>query len=418
MKKAALVFESLNLTPRWRRELLLLFWNDAPTSSVHKQIRCCVMRKSGRKKRSSALNKQQGKGERFGPGLDESADPPSPSGTATPAETGNRARVVTITDVARRAHVGESTVSRVLRNHGSVSQETRERILKAAADLNYVPNRIAGTLASMTSRLIGVVIPSVGNTVVPEVLAGVNMVLEAAGFRSVIGVSNYDLAREEALIESILSWRPAGMLVAGLEHTDRARAMLRGCGVRVVELLDIDGEGVDIVVGSSQHMAGRKSAEHLLAHNYRRIGYVGHDIRVDLRAAKRLQGFQAVMRENGIDFVDQEFFPTGGSTVEAGRIGLARLLERQPELDAIYFSNDDLALGGYFHCLEYKIAIPGRLALFGYNGLEITRLTPQPLSTIRTPRIAMGKVGASLLLADGPPTVMDMGFELIVGATS
>ena len=376
------------------------------------------MRKPGRKKRSSALHKRQGKRERFGAGLDENADPsPSPE-PATPEETGKRARIVTITDVARRARVGESTVSRVLRNHGSVSQATREKILKASADLNYVPNRIAGTLASMTSRLIGVVIPSVANTVVPEVLAGADMVLEAAGFQLVIGVSNYDLAREEALIESILSWRPAGILVAGLEHTDRARAMLKGCGARVVELLDIDGEGIDIVVGSSHRMAGRKSAEHLLARNYRRIGYVGHDILVDLRAAKRLQGFQAAMRENGLDVVDQEFFPTAGSTVEAGRIGLARLLERQPELDAIYFSNDDLALGGYFHCLEHNIAIPGTLALFGYNGLEITRLTPQPLSTIRTPLIAMGKIGARLLLADGPPTVMDLGFELIAGATS
>ena len=77
----------------------------------------------------------------------------------------------------------------MLRNQGSVSQQTREKILKAAADLNYVPNRIAGTLASMTSKLIGIVIPSVGNTVVPEVLAGANQVLEDAGFQPVIGVS-------------------------------------------------------------------------------------------------------------------------------------------------------------------------------------------------------------------------------------
>jgi LacI family gluconate utilization system Gnt-I transcriptional repressor len=97
---------------------------------------------------------------------------------------------------------------------------------------------------------------------------------------------------------------------------------------------------------------------------------------------------------------------------------LAQLLKRQPALDAIYFSNDDLALGGYFHCLEHGINVPGTLALFGYNGLEITHLTPSPLSTIRTPRIAMGKVGANLLLAGGPSTVVDLGFELIVGATS
>ncbi len=373
------------------------------------------MQKPGRRKRSSALpqNRSQKTKARAASGASQEL-------AASPKTAGNgdRAKVVTITDVAQRARVGESTVSRVLRNHGSVSQSTREKILKAAADLNYVPNRIAGTLASMTSKLIGIVMPSVGNTVVPEVLAGANMVLEDAGFQPVIGVSNYDPVREEVLIESILSWRPAGILVAGLEHTDRARAMLKGCGVRVVELLDIDGEGIDIVVGSSHRLAGRKSAEHLLARNYRRIGYVGHDIRVDIRAGKRLEGFRAVMREHGLGFVDQEFHPSGGSSVEAGRIGLAQLLKRQPGLDAIYFSNDDLALGGYFHCLEHDISVPSRLALFGYNGLEITRLTPQPLSTIRSPRIAMGQAGANLLLSGGPSTTVDVGFELIVGATS
>ena len=326
--------------------------------------------------------------------------------------------VTTLSDVARRAGVGESTVSRVLRNKGSVSQQTREKILKAASDLHYVPNRIAGTLASMTSKLVGIVIPSVGNTVVPEVLAGATLVLEGAGFQPVIGVSNYDPVREEALIESILSWRPSGLLVAGLEHTERARAMMKGCGVRVVELLDIDGEGIDIVVGSSHRMAGRKSAEHLLAHNYRRIGYVGHDIRIDVRAGKRLQGFRAVLAENGLNFVDEEYSPGGASSVEAGRIGLARLLERRSGLDAVYFSNDDLAIGGYFHCLENRISVPGDLALFGYNGLEIARLTPQPLSTIRSPRVLMGETGANLLLSGGPAQVVDLGFEFIAGATS
>lgn len=335
----------------------------------------------------------------------------------TDKASGHQAMVTTLADVARRAGVGESTVSRVLRNHGSVSARTREKILKVAAELNYVPNRIAGTLASMSSRLVGVVIPSVANTVVPEVMSGANQVLEDAGFQPVIGVSNYDPLREEALIESILSWRPSGILLAGLEHTDRARAMLKGSGIRVVELLDIDGDGIDIVVGSSHRQAGHVSARHLLSRGYRRIGYVGHDIGIDVRAGKRLEGFRAVLAESGLSIIDQEF-GQGASSVEAGRVGLKRLLERQGSLDAIYFSNDDLALGGYFHCLENKISVPGQLALFGYNGLPLTSLTPQPISTIRTPRIAMGKKGADLLTAGVASQVVDMGFELVPGATS
>jgi LacI family gluconate utilization system Gnt-I transcriptional repressor len=337
--------------------------------------------------------------------------------TSAPQDREHR-ESTTLADVARRAGVSESTASRVIRNHGSVSPLTRAKILKVAADLHYVPNRIAGTLASMTSKLVGIVIPSVANTVVPEVLAGANSVLENAGLQAVIGVSNYDPAREEALIESILSWRPLGLLVAGLEHTDRARGMLKGCGVRVVELLDIDGDGVDIVVGSSHRAAGRVSAEHLIARGYRRIGYVGHDINADVRAGKRLAGFREVMAKHSMEIQDHEFSPGRGSSVEGGRIGISRLLARRSDLDAVYFSNDDLAIGGYFYCVENKIAIPQDLALFGYNGLDIARLTPQPLSTVRSPRAAMGRIGAGMLLAGGPVTSVDLGFDLVPGSTS
>jgi LacI family gluconate utilization system Gnt-I transcriptional repressor len=324
---------------------------------------------------------------------------------------------MSLEDVARLAGVGESTVSRVLRNVGSVSPRTREKILKAVSELNYVPNRIAGTLSSRTSKLVGIVIPSLANTVVPEALGGANAVLENAGFQPVIGVSNYDLDREEALIESILSWRPFGLIVTGLEHTKRARAIMKESGVRVVELLDVDGEGIDIVVGSSHREAGRRSAEHLLARKYRRIGYVGHELRMDLRAQKRLDSFRAVLGAAGLEIVDQEL-SRGASSVEAGRSGLARLLERSPAVDAIYFSNDDLAIGGYFHCMANQISIPRDLAIFGYNGLDAARLAPQPLSTIFSRRMAMGEIGANLLLAGAPAQTVDLGLELILGATS
>ncbi len=91
---------------------------------------------------------------------------------------------------------------------------------------------------------------------------------------------------------------------------------------------------------------------------------------------------------------------------------------RAPTLDAVYFSNDDMAIGGYFLCLSRGIAVPDRLALFGHNGLDIGRVTPQPLSTIRTPRVQVGAEGARLVCSDEPRTVIDLGFELVVGATS
>ena len=324
---------------------------------------------------------------------------------------------VTLAQVAEAAGVGESTVSRVLRNHGSFSGKTRDRVMTAVERLGYVPNRIAGTLASAGSRLVAFVIPSLSNIVFADVLRGASGTLEENQHQAVFAVTDYDLEREEALVASMLAWRPAAVMLAGYEHSERTIKMLRAANCRVVELLDVDGIALDLAVGFSNRAAGRESADFLLKRGYRRIGYVGHDLDRDTRAGKRYSSFCETLSANGVPLVDQEIH-LGASSVENGRLALDQLLARTPHLDAVYFSNDDMALGGYFHCLAHRIAIPSQLAIFGYNGLDIGRVMPQALSTIRTPRVATGQVAAQLIVDNVPPRVVDLGFELIEGATA
>ena len=133
-------------------------------------------------------------------------------------------RTLTLRDVSEASGVSEMTVSRVLRNRGDVSDATRERVLEAARSQGYVPNKIAGALASQRVNLVGVVIPSLSNMVFPEVMTGISETLEDTGLQPVVGVTNYSPEREESVIYEMLSWRPSGMIVAGLEHTDAARA--------------------------------------------------------------------------------------------------------------------------------------------------------------------------------------------------
>jgi len=336
--------------------------------------------------------------------------------------TGRKAaRRTTLTEVARQAGVSEITVSRVIRNSGPIAAATRERVMETVRALGYVPNRVAGTLASSGSNLVGIVLPSLANIVFPDVLRGAAGPLETMGYHPVIAVTEYDPAREEALIESLLAWRPAGLLVTGLEHTPRADAMLRNAGIRIAELMDTDGDGIDIIVGFSNFDAGCVAARHLLARGYRRFGYVGHGsgatIGTDLRACKRWMGFETTLAEAGHPLQDKEIVDAP-SSIEAGRYGLAALLARSPKLDAVYFSNDDMALGGYFHCLARGIAIPGKLALFGHNALEVGQVAPQPLSTVRTPRLKIGEVAAMLVCGDAPSQKVDLGVDLVEGATA
>ncbi|MBP1886231.1 LacI family gluconate utilization system Gnt-I transcriptional repressor [Ensifer mexicanus] len=325
--------------------------------------------------------------------------------------------MVTLAKVAEAAGVGESTVSRVLRNHGSFSRKTKDRVMEAVERLGYVPNRIAGTLASAGSRLVAMVIPSLTNIVFADVLRGASGILEENQHQAVFSVTEYEPEKEEALVAAMLAWRPTAVMLAGFEHSNGTVKMLRASGCRVVELLDLDGAAQDLAVGFSNRAAGSVAADFLLKRGYRKIGYVGHDLDRDTRAAKRFAGFRETLGAAGFPLVDSEIH-AGASSVEGGRLALERLLTRMPGLDAVYFSNDDMALGGYFHCLARGIQVPERLALFGHNGLDIGRVTPQPLSTIRTPRVATGRVAAELVVTDAPSQVVDLGFELIEGATA
>ena len=330
---------------------------------------------------------------------------------------------VTISAVAKAAGVGESTVSRVLRNQGSFSDLSRERVLSAAAALGYVPNRIAGSLASAGSRLVAVVVPSLSNIVFAEILKGAGEALDAAGFTGVFGVTDYDRDKEEKLVASLLGYRPAAVILAGVEHSTGVIRLLEKARCRVAELLDLDPPeppglgGLDIVVGFSNVAAGRSAARHLVDCGYRNIAYVGHDTAHDLRAGKRLLGFRTELANFGLALADIEL-GDDPSSAALGKRSLASLLARSPHIDAVYFSNDDMALGGYLHCVKHEIEVPRRLGIFGHNGIDIGAALPRRLSTILTPRAEVGRVAARLALEGAPAQRVDLPFELIAGETT
>ncbi|WP_241559917.1 LacI family DNA-binding transcriptional regulator [Solirhodobacter olei] len=312
-------------------------------------------------------------------------------------------RTLTLRDVSEASGVSEMTVSRVLRNRGDVSPATRERVLTAAKRLGYVPNKIAGGLASQRVNLVAVIIPSLSNMVFPEVLAGISEVLDDTGLQPVVGVTNYQPEREEQVLYEMLSWRPSGVIVAGLEHTDASRAMLKNAGIPIVEIMDVDGEAIDSVVGISHRRAGRVMAEEILAAGYRRIGFLGTQMPHDHRARNRLEGFTAVLAEAGLKLEDQEYY-SGGSALLKGREMTAALLARRPDLDFLYYSNDMIGAGGLLHCLDAGIDVPGKLGLAGFNGVELLDGFRVKLATMDACRWEVGRKAAEILSGKSGPT--------------
>ena len=322
--------------------------------------------------------------------------------------TRSNKRPLTLRDVSEASGVSEMTVSRVLRNKGDVSQATRDRVQDAARALGYVPNKIAGALASQRVNLVGVIIPSLKNMVFPEVLSGVSAALEGTDLQPVVGVTDYSPEKEEKVLFEMLSWRPSGIIIAGLEHTEPARAMLERAGIPVVEIMDTDGEAVDANVGISHRRAGRLMGEAIFEAGYRRIGFLGTKMPLDHRARKRFEGLTRALAGHGIEIADQEFY-SGGSALSKGREMTEAMLGRSPDLDFLYYSNDMIGAGGLLYLHDAGVDIPGWIGLAGFNGVELLDGLPLQLATMDACRADIGEAAARIIADRNAGTVTQTG---------
>lgn len=323
-------------------------------------------------------------------------------------------------DIALAIGVSDMTVSRVLTGRGTVSAETRERVLAAVEAMGYVKNRMAGSLSLSRSNQVGVILPSMQVGIFPEVLAGITQELEKAGYNPVIGVTDYDLGREESLVESLLSWNAAGIIVNDFVHTKRTKTLLEKAGVPVVEIMQLSGDPIRQCVGFDHAAAARALVDHLLVRKYRRFGYLGwHG--TQFAASVRFTAVRDYLAARGYALLAPSLYdaPPG---VHEGREGLARLLEETRDIDAVIFGNDLMAVGALFLCDEMGLRVPDDLAVAGFGGLEIGQALPRKLTTIRFPRLEVGQRAARTLLnslaGQEGPTVTDMKFDLMVGETT
>ncbi len=323
-------------------------------------------------------------------------------------------------EVAKVAGVSDMTVSRVLRGKGVVSEETRAHVLEIVHQLGYVQNRLAGSLSESRSNQVGLIIPSIVNNLFTQVTAGVAAELEKGGYNPVVGISDYDVAREESLIESMMSWRPAGFIVTDFVHTRRTRNMLKAARIPVVEILETAGEPIDMCVGFDHAQAGRALADHLYDKGYRRFGYLGWNDN-DFAAAKRYTAIKGRLLEKGIPLVAPNVFDRTPD-LPTGKLELDRLLEANAELDVVIFSNDMAASGGLIRCVERGIKVPRDLAIAGFGGLQFGQSMPQALTTIYSKRGEIGRRAAKLVLnalaGQREAKMVDVGFDLIEGTSS
>jgi LacI family transcriptional regulator, gluconate utilization system Gnt-I transcriptional repressor len=246
-------------------------------------------------------------------------------------------------------------------------------------------------------------------------------VLRPAGFQTMIGVTHYQPDEEEALLRSYLAHRPAGLLVTGFDRNPAARELIAQSGVPCVHLMETSAQPGTYSVGLSQRDAAQVLTRHLLKQGYQRIAYVAGQL--DPRVLQRRQGYEDALRaaqryDPALEIL--ESLPT--SMALGGRL-FEQVMRKHPDVDAIFFCNDDLAHGGLLAALRLKVAVPQRVAVVGFNDLAGSDQMLPALTTIRTPRAQIGSCAATMLLQlirgeAVAPASLDLGFELVQRASS
>ena len=307
-------------------------------------------------------------------------------------------RHVTINDLARRLNLSASTVSRALRDHPDISEQTKERVRAIAAKTNYQPNLIAQSLQTRRSNNIGVIVPEIRNTFFSTVISGIEDLAYESGYTIMVCQSNDTVERETINTRALAANRVAGMLVSVSQETadfsHLQQVLSQGVPIvlfdRVVDDIDVPKVVVDDFNGAFQAVThlietGRKRIAHLTSAGYLYV------------AKERREGYEAALKAHGLP-VRSEYIIEGGCHEEDGREGARKLLALEEPPDGIFAINDPVALGAFLYLQDQQVDIPGQIGLVGFSDNPNAMLVRPALTTVNQPAYEIGKTAASLLL--------------------
>ncbi len=299
-----------------------------------------------------------------------------------------------------------------------VTPDTRDLVRQVIDRTGYVPNLLAGGLASRKTRFVAAVVPAISNQVFSESIQALTDRMWESGYQVLLGTTGYPTSREENLLAAILSRRPDGIFLTGISHSVESHRRLAAARIPVVEAWDLTPTPVDMLVGFSHEKVGQAVAEYLVGRGYRQFGVISAD---DTRAEVRRLAYLSALEKLGITDVSTVLVPAP-SNFRLGREGLARLLEREPLPRAVFCSSDTLAHGILTEAQARGLSVPGDLAIVGFGDLDFAAHTFPPLSTVRIDRPAIGRIAAEALLAriESRPVerIVDIGFHVMERGTT
>ncbi len=326
-----------------------------------------------------------------------------------------------LADVAERAGVSKMTASRVLREAGPVAPATRARVERAMRELGYIPNIIASNLASNRTGMIAAMTPGFASPLIHDLFHGLSGAVHAQGYHLLFGVTEAGEG-EDALIRAFLARRPDALVLTHASHAAATRRLLRAAAIPIVEAGQLAEKPIDMTVGFDNEEAACALTRHLIASGYRRIAMISEQQDARGRARARRSGYVRALREADLAF-DPALLITSALRHADAALALRRLLQRSPPPDAVFCSDDLLALGALFECQRQGWRVPDRVAIAGFGDLEFAAQACPAITTVRVDRVGMGRRAGMMLLsalqgARPTPRSVDVGFTVVARAST
>ncbi|WP_433930440.1 LacI family DNA-binding transcriptional regulator [Curtobacterium flaccumfaciens] len=304
---------------------------------------------------------------------------------------------VNLQAIAALAGVHISTASRVLRQAEPTKgwSASAQRVIAAAAELGYRPNRLAASLRTRRSNTIGVVMPRLADTVIATICQSVESAARSAGYQLLLTTPPDDMGAQLDAVDFLLSRQVDGLIVSSL-HLSSPNPRLTDLPVPVIATNRHPGDWMPAVVGDDVE-GGRMATEHLLALGHRRIGVIAGP-RHASTAVERVTGFRLAHEQRDLA-VDDALVVHSDFEVEGGVVGAHTLLSLSDPPTAIFAVNDTAAIGVMGAARQRGLRVPDDLSIVGYNDISVVAQLPTPMTTVHSPTALMGTVAVERLLA-------------------
>jgi DNA-binding LacI/PurR family transcriptional regulator len=302
----------------------------------------------------------------------------------------------TIYDVARLAGVSTATVSRALNGTGQIAPATRATIEAAVEQLGYRPNTIARSLVTKSTQTIALLLPDITNPFYAALVSGIQQTALAQGWTMLLCTTESDAEREELYLRVLRAKQVDGALVDGLVLPPDRIARFVEDGFPIVCLdRDIDSRSIPLVQVDNR-LGGRIATRHLVDLGHTHIAHVTGAGELGI-SDERLAGYRDALTEAGLP-VDFQLVEEGRFTDDGGHDAARRLLERQPDLTAIFAANDLSALGVMNAVAEAGRRVPDDVSVVGFDDLHLSAYTSPPLTTIRQPAVEIATLATEILI--------------------